>query len=183
MAAPPTDLFVLLTGAPDPTAGASVDDDNSWHLDEDQVRETVRCYLSQGGYLNMANQLTFMFAKVSSRIFIHKAKKKHQNFIIQNMKWTQNLVFFSIWLIFKCTDWQFTRVKNNIIFSSHYRGLEMWIFYLVCIRSVKCCVHVIPMVLECWLWLLSSSSQTLDLLSGNPNDSQCQTNADNSGTN
>ncbi|XP_048760414.2 zinc finger SWIM domain-containing protein 6-like [Ostrea edulis] len=54
----------LLPGAPDPTAGASVDDDNSWHLDEDQVRETVRCYLSQGGYLNMANQLTFMFAKV-----------------------------------------------------------------------------------------------------------------------
>uniref|UniRef100_K1QHL2 Zinc finger SWIM domain-containing protein 4 n=1 Tax=Magallana gigas TaxID=29159 RepID=K1QHL2_MAGGI len=54
----------LLCGAPDPTAGASVDDDNSWHLDEDQVRETVRCYLSQGGYLNMANQLTFMFAKV-----------------------------------------------------------------------------------------------------------------------
>lgn len=71
LAAAPTDLFVYITGAPDPTAGASVDDDNSWHLDEDQVRETVRCYLSQGGYLNMANQLTFMFAKVSSRIFIH----------------------------------------------------------------------------------------------------------------
>lgn len=54
----------LITGAPDPTAGASVDDDNSWHLDEEQVQEQVRSYLSQGGYLNVSNQLTFMFAKV-----------------------------------------------------------------------------------------------------------------------
>ncbi|TSO25252.1 Zinc finger SWIM domain-containing protein 5 [Bagarius yarrelli] len=29
-------------GAPDPTAGASIDDDNCWHLDEEQVREQVR---------------------------------------------------------------------------------------------------------------------------------------------
>ncbi|VDH90282.1 Hypothetical predicted protein, partial [Mytilus galloprovincialis] len=50
--------------APDPTAGASIDDDNSWHLDEEQVQEQVRSYLSQGGYLNVSNQLTFMFAKV-----------------------------------------------------------------------------------------------------------------------
>ncbi|XP_069127958.1 zinc finger SWIM domain-containing protein 5-like [Argopecten irradians] len=54
----------LLPGAPDPTAGASVDDDNSWHLDEEQVRETVRSYLSQDGYITVSNQLTFMFAKV-----------------------------------------------------------------------------------------------------------------------
>ncbi|VDI08643.1 Hypothetical predicted protein [Mytilus galloprovincialis] len=54
----------LLPGAPDPTAGASIDDDNSWHLDEEQVQEQVRSYLSQGGYLNVSNQLTFMFAKV-----------------------------------------------------------------------------------------------------------------------
>ena len=55
----------LLAGAPDPTAGASVDDDNSWHLDEDQVREQVRSYLSQGSYLNSSNHLSSMFAKVS----------------------------------------------------------------------------------------------------------------------
>ncbi|KAL3868641.1 hypothetical protein ACJMK2_041424 [Sinanodonta woodiana] len=54
----------LLPGAPDPTAGASIDDDNSWHLDEDQVREQVRSYLSQGSYLNSTNQLNCMFAKV-----------------------------------------------------------------------------------------------------------------------
>ncbi|KAK0052119.1 zinc finger SWIM domain-containing protein 5-like isoform X1 [Biomphalaria pfeifferi] len=54
----------LLPGAPDPTAGASVDDDNSWHLDEDQVREQVRTFLSQGGYTGPSSQLHSMFAKV-----------------------------------------------------------------------------------------------------------------------
>ncbi|XP_052274168.1 zinc finger SWIM domain-containing protein 6-like [Dreissena polymorpha] len=54
----------LLAGAPDPTAGASVDDDNSWHLDEDQVREQARSYLSQGNYLSSANHFNAMFAKV-----------------------------------------------------------------------------------------------------------------------
>lgn len=56
---------ILISGAPDPTAGAAVDDDNSWHLDEDQVREQVRSYLSQGNYLSSANHLNSMFAKVS----------------------------------------------------------------------------------------------------------------------
>ncbi|XP_052775843.1 zinc finger SWIM domain-containing protein 6-like isoform X2 [Mya arenaria] len=54
----------MLDGAPDPTAGASVDEENSWHLDEDQVREQVRAYLSQGNYLTSANHLNAMFAKV-----------------------------------------------------------------------------------------------------------------------
>ncbi|XP_064605043.1 zinc finger SWIM domain-containing protein 5-like [Liolophura sinensis] len=54
----------LLPGAPDPTAGASIGDDNSWHLDEDQVQEQVKSYLSQGGYYNTSNQLNAMFAKV-----------------------------------------------------------------------------------------------------------------------
>lgn len=58
-------MVIFFVGAPDPTAGASIDDDNSWHLDEEQVQEQVRSYLSQGGYLNVSNQLTFMFAKVS----------------------------------------------------------------------------------------------------------------------
>ncbi|XP_013410887.1 zinc finger SWIM domain-containing protein 5 isoform X2 [Lingula anatina] len=54
----------LFAGAPDPTAGASVDDDSSWHLDEEQVQEQVKTYLSQGGYYNSSNQLNAMFAKV-----------------------------------------------------------------------------------------------------------------------
>ncbi|XP_027875510.1 zinc finger SWIM domain-containing protein 5 isoform X2 [Xiphophorus couchianus] len=51
-------------GAPDPTAGASIDDDNCWHLDEDQVREQVKQFLSQGGYYGTGKQLNSMFAKV-----------------------------------------------------------------------------------------------------------------------
>uniref|UniRef100_A0A8B9L4X6 Zinc finger, SWIM-type containing 5 n=1 Tax=Astyanax mexicanus TaxID=7994 RepID=A0A8B9L4X6_ASTMX len=51
-------------GAPDPTAGASIDDDNCWHLDEEQVREQVKQFLSQGGYYGSGKQLNSMFAKV-----------------------------------------------------------------------------------------------------------------------
>lgn len=54
----------IFSGAPDPTAGASIDDDNCWHLDEDQVREQVKQFLSQGGYYGSGKQLNSMFAKV-----------------------------------------------------------------------------------------------------------------------
>lgn len=53
-----------MAGAPDPTAGASADDEHSWHLDEEQVCEQVRSFLSQGGYYNVNKQLVSMFAKV-----------------------------------------------------------------------------------------------------------------------
>lgn len=59
--------FLLLPvppGAPDPTAGASIDDENCWHLDEEQVREQVKLFLSQGGYYGSGKQLNSMFAKV-----------------------------------------------------------------------------------------------------------------------
>lgn len=59
-----------LAGAPDPTAGASADDDNSWHLDEEQVCEQVKSYLSQGGYYNANKQLNSMFAKVRRSVFL-----------------------------------------------------------------------------------------------------------------
>uniref|UniRef100_H2ZXU4 Zinc finger SWIM-type containing 5 n=1 Tax=Latimeria chalumnae TaxID=7897 RepID=H2ZXU4_LATCH len=52
------------SGAPDPTAGASIDDENCWHLDEEQVREQVKQFLSQGGYYGSGKQLNSMFAKV-----------------------------------------------------------------------------------------------------------------------
>ncbi|XP_077478112.1 zinc finger SWIM domain-containing protein 6-like [Stigmatopora argus] len=51
-------------GAPDPTAGASVDDDNCWHLDEEQVREQVKFFLSQRGYHGSGKQLHLLFGKV-----------------------------------------------------------------------------------------------------------------------
>jgi hypothetical protein len=53
-----------ISGAPDPTAGASKDDENSWHLDEMQVCEVVRSYLGQGSYYNSNKQLNSLFGKV-----------------------------------------------------------------------------------------------------------------------
>ncbi|KAG5674753.1 hypothetical protein PVAND_004703 [Polypedilum vanderplanki] len=53
-----------ICGAPDPTAGASKDDENSWHLDEAQVCEVVRSYLGQGSYYNSNKQLNCLFGKV-----------------------------------------------------------------------------------------------------------------------
>ncbi|XP_071433883.1 zinc finger SWIM domain-containing protein 6 isoform X2 [Pithys albifrons albifrons] len=51
-------------GAPDPTAGASIDDENCWHLDEEQVQEQVKLFLSHGGYHGSGKQLNLLFAKV-----------------------------------------------------------------------------------------------------------------------
>ncbi|KAJ8925672.1 hypothetical protein NQ315_009518 [Exocentrus adspersus] len=53
-----------IPGAPDPTAGASADDEHSWHLDEEQVCEQVKSYLSQGAYYNANKQLNSLFSKV-----------------------------------------------------------------------------------------------------------------------
>lgn len=53
-------------GAPDPTAGASVDDENCWHLDEEQVQEQVKLFLSQGGYHGSGKQLNLLFSKVEN---------------------------------------------------------------------------------------------------------------------
>ncbi|XP_077353059.1 zinc finger SWIM domain-containing protein 6-like isoform X1 [Festucalex cinctus] len=53
-----------LHGAPDPTAGASVDDDNCWHLDEEQVQEQVKYFLSMGGSHGSGKQLNLLFSKV-----------------------------------------------------------------------------------------------------------------------
>ena len=53
-----------IDGAPDPTAGADANSDNAWHLDEAQVRDQVKTYLSQGTYYNANKQLASMFSKV-----------------------------------------------------------------------------------------------------------------------
>ncbi|XP_009868929.1 PREDICTED: zinc finger SWIM domain-containing protein 6, partial [Apaloderma vittatum] len=50
--------------APDPTAGGSIDDENCWYLDEEQVQEQVKLFLSQGGYHGSGKQLNLLFAKV-----------------------------------------------------------------------------------------------------------------------
>ena len=57
-------LINRIAGAPDPTAGACAEDEHSWHLDEEQVTEQVRSYLSQGTYYNGSKQLNALFSKV-----------------------------------------------------------------------------------------------------------------------
>ena len=54
----------LPTGAPDPTAGAGIEDANCWHLDEEQIQEQVKQLLSNGGYYGASQQLRSMFCKV-----------------------------------------------------------------------------------------------------------------------
>lgn len=51
-------------GAPDPTAGAGIEDANCWHLDEEQIQEQVKQLLSNGGYYGASQQLRSMFCKV-----------------------------------------------------------------------------------------------------------------------
>ncbi|XP_028909002.1 zinc finger SWIM domain-containing protein 4 isoform X2 [Ornithorhynchus anatinus] len=51
-------------GAPDPTAGASIEDANCWHLDEELIREQVKLLLANGGYYGSSKQLQSMFNKV-----------------------------------------------------------------------------------------------------------------------
>ncbi|XP_022255372.1 zinc finger SWIM domain-containing protein 5-like, partial [Limulus polyphemus] len=57
-----------ISGAPDPTAGASADEEHSWHLDEEQITEQVHNYLSQGGYYSANKQLNALFAKVKEML-------------------------------------------------------------------------------------------------------------------
>ncbi|XP_066203676.1 zinc finger SWIM domain-containing protein 4 isoform X1 [Saccopteryx leptura] len=53
----------LVHGAPDPTAGAGIEDANCWHLDEEQIQEQVKQLLSNGGYYGASQQLRSMFCK------------------------------------------------------------------------------------------------------------------------
>ncbi|XP_076307460.1 zinc finger SWIM domain-containing protein 5-like isoform X1 [Tachypleus tridentatus] len=57
-----------ISGAPDPTAGASADEEHSWHLDEEQITEQVHNYLTQGCYYSANKQLNALFAKVKEML-------------------------------------------------------------------------------------------------------------------
>lgn len=68
-----------IPGAPDPTAGASADDEHTWHLDEEQVCEQVKYYLSQGAYYNANKQLNSLFSKVRAQL--DRTKQYYYNHI------------------------------------------------------------------------------------------------------
>ena len=81
-------FFVLPAGAPDPTAGASIDDEHSWHLDGEQVRAQVKHYqLSQHGLY--ASRISDMFAKV-------QPKPRPQSFVMFLLV-TSHMTCFSSW--------------------------------------------------------------------------------------
>lgn len=61
----------LVHGAPDPTAGAGIEDANCWHLDEEQIQEQVKQLLSNGGYYGASQQLRSMFCKVREMLRMH----------------------------------------------------------------------------------------------------------------
>lgn len=63
------EIDFIFSGAPDPTAGAPADEEHSWHLDEEQVGEQVRTYLSQGSYYSANKQLNCLFSKVRNFCF------------------------------------------------------------------------------------------------------------------
>lgn len=70
--------FFARIGAPDPTAGASVDDENCWHLDEEQVQEQVKLFLSQGGYHGSGKQLNLLFSKVGAAFTLIQAESEQK---------------------------------------------------------------------------------------------------------
>ena len=76
-------LACVCLGAPDPTAGASVDDENCWHLDEEQVQEQVKLFLSQGGYHGSGKQLNLLFSKV-------RGQPPSYTYILNKAQWQCN---------------------------------------------------------------------------------------------
>lgn len=61
-------ILNLIKGAPDPTAGAGIEQENCWHLDEQQVTKQVTHFLAPDGYLTMNKNINALFGKVS---FMH----------------------------------------------------------------------------------------------------------------
>ncbi|EHH26521.1 Zinc finger SWIM domain-containing protein 6 [Macaca mulatta] len=76
-------------GAPDPTAGASIDDENCWHLDEEQVQEQVKLFLSQGGYHGSGKQLNLLFAKTARNSPMYSDGKQRSLAILMGSKFCE----------------------------------------------------------------------------------------------
>lgn len=128
----------VFPGAPDPTAGASIDDDNCWHLDEDQVREQVKQFLSQGGYYGSGKQLNSMFAKVhiTNWITVLFVRLHGHTRHITSVVWA----WAGLLLISKATDevlflWSYEGKKKlpNVVqissfFSLHHAAVCRWLF-------------------------------------------------------
>lgn len=62
-------FFFLFLGAPDPTAGASIDDENCWHLDEEQVQEQVKLFFPRAGTTDQGSSLICSLQRYDCFIF------------------------------------------------------------------------------------------------------------------
>lgn len=58
-------ILNAIKGAPDPTAGAAIEQENCWHLDEQQVTKQVTHILNENGCQQINKQMNALFGKVS----------------------------------------------------------------------------------------------------------------------
>lgn len=64
-------ILNAIGGAPDPTAGAATEQENCWHLDEQQVTHQVTHFLQTDQYHNMNRNINLLFGKVSLFLFFY----------------------------------------------------------------------------------------------------------------
>lgn len=57
-------ILNAIGGAPDPTAGAATEQENCWHLDEQQVTKQVTNSLASDHYMVMNRHINALFGKV-----------------------------------------------------------------------------------------------------------------------
>lgn len=57
-------ILNAIGGAPDPTAGAATEQENCWHLDEQQVTKQVTSFLAMDQYMNVNRHINALFGKV-----------------------------------------------------------------------------------------------------------------------
>uniref|UniRef100_A0A8C5MUA6 SWIM-type domain-containing protein n=1 Tax=Leptobrachium leishanense TaxID=445787 RepID=A0A8C5MUA6_9ANUR len=85
----------LVHGAPDPTAGAGPDDQNCWHLDEEQIQEQLKQIIANMVYRRASKQLQSMYGKVREMLRIRDSNGPRMLILI-----TEQLLentFFSQW--------------------------------------------------------------------------------------
>lgn len=59
-------ILNAIKGAPDPTAGASTEQENCWHLDEQQITKQVTNILTFENNAHINKHINALFAKVNS---------------------------------------------------------------------------------------------------------------------
>lgn len=57
-------ILNAIRGAPDPTAGAATEQENCWHLDEQQITKQVTSILGSDNYSQINKNINALFAKV-----------------------------------------------------------------------------------------------------------------------